>query len=431
MEAQPLLTALWRGSAVALLISVSSVALRWATQVLVARWIGASAFGGYSYALAMAQILAVVAGLGLGPSAVKLIPDYATQLNWAMLRGFVGRSRWMTALSGLTLALATSTSILLIRPRQFDVISLVMGLMVAPLIALSNLEQELSRARERILVTYALPQILQPVLEVATLWGIWTLAGRLSAGLALGVRIGTIAGVLMPQMASLRSAMPREVRQVSPRYEDRRWLSVAAPMLAIGVGSVLSSRGDLIVLGWIRPAVEVGIYSAALSIAALVNLVLAATVARAGPMFSTLFASGRRGDLERCAQDASRLSFWPSLPLIVLLAMWGKPLLSLYGPDFSRGVVPLIVLLSGQLINAATGPVGYLLAMTGYERRMVIVVLGAAVVDFLLSLMLVPWFGMTGAALASMLAIVFWNLWLVRIARGELGINPIALWPRR
>jgi O-antigen/teichoic acid export membrane protein len=428
---QPLLTALWRGSAIALLISVTSVALRWAIQVLVARWIGVSAFGHYSYALAIAQIFAVVAGLGLGPSAVKLIPDYAARARWALLRGFVRRSRGLTALAGLGLGAAASVLLLLVRPRQFDMTTLVLGLMLAPLIALSNLEQELSRARERILITYALPQILQPALEVATVCGIWVLAGQLSAGLALGMRIGTIAGVLLPQMTSLRSALPREVLRVRPGYEDRRWLSIAAPMLAIGLGSILSSRGDLIVLGWLRPADEVGIYSAALSIAALVSLILTATVARAGPMFSTLFASDRRSELERCAQHASRLSLWPSLPLIVLLALCAKPLLALYGRDFDRGIVPLMVLLIGQLINATTGPVGYLLAMTGYERRMVMVVVGAAIVDFLISLVLVPWFGMTGAALSSMLALAFWNLWLVQIARGELGINPIALWPRR
>ena len=427
---QSLLTTLWRGSAAALFISVSSVGLRWILQVLVARWIGAGAFGHYSYAIAIAQVVAILAGLGLGPSAVKLIPDYAARADWAPLRGFIARSRWMTTFAGATLAVALSALIVLLRPHRFDLTTLVLGLALAPLIALSNLEQELSRARERIVVTYALPQILQPALEVLAVWALWVFASHLSAGWALGVRIATIAVVLIPQVASLRRVLPREVLRTRARYENRRWISIAAPMLAIGLGSILSSRGDLIVLGWSRPADDVGVYSAALNIAALVNLILVATVARAGPMFSSLFASDRRAELEDCAQNASRVSFWPSLPLIALLALLAKPLLALYGPDFARGVVPLIILLIGQLINAATGPVGYLLAMTGFERRMVVVVGSAAVVDFLISLILVPWLGMVGAAIASMLAIIFWNIWLVQIARDELGINPIELWPR-
>ncbi|HLW72195.1 MAG TPA: oligosaccharide flippase family protein [Candidatus Binataceae bacterium] len=429
-EAQPRLHALWRGSATALIIAVISAGLRWSLQVLIARWLGASAFGDYSYALVMAQILTVVAGFGIGASVVKFIPGYMARGDWGLIRGLVMRSRQLTAASSLLLAVVTIAAVRIVEPQRFEVGSLMMGAVLIPFVALSGLEQELGRARERILMTYALPLILQPVLEMAALGGLWILSGRLDPVRAIGIRIATVALVLAPQMASLRSALPRAVRRAKPIYDNRGWMSVGLLMLVTYIGVTLSSRADLLVLGWFRPADDVGVYSAAVMISGLVGLLVAAAGTRAGPMFSNLFARGQRRELELCAQGASRLTFWLSLPLIVALAALGKPLLAVFGHDFGRGYSALLILLVGQLSNAAMGPIGVLLLMTGFERTTAMVVAGSATLDLVAALVLVPRLGMVGAAVASMLAATGWNVAIAVSAKSALGIDPVALWRR-
>ena len=45
----------------------------------------------------------------------------------------------------------------------------------------------------------------------------------------------------------------------------------------------------------------------------------------------------------------------------------GKPMLALFGPEFASGHNALRLLTMGQFVHAATGPVGYLMSLTGYQ----------------------------------------------------------------
>ena len=88
----------------------------------------------------------------------------------------------------------------------------------------------------------------------------------------------------------------------------------------------------------------------------------------------------------------------------------------------------LRILAFGQLINVATGSVGYLLSMTGHERLLRNTVLIAAVVSLGGGLTLIPAFGLTGAALATATGLAVQNLLCVWQVRRVLGFNTLAIW---
>jgi O-antigen/teichoic acid export membrane protein len=62
-----------------------------------------------------------------------------------------------------------------------------------------------------------------------------------------------------------------------------------------------------------------------------------------------------------------------------------------------------------SLVNAITGSVGYLLAMSGHEKDYCNVVLVSGSLAVILALVLTPWFGATGAAIATALAVASQN----------------------
>jgi O-antigen/teichoic acid export membrane protein len=108
----------------------------------------------------------------------------------------------------------------------------------------------------------------------------------------------------------------------------------------------------------------------------------------------------------------------------VFLLVFGDELLGLYGADFSEmGHLPLLVLVVGQFVNLSMGPVGTMLNMVGYEKKLFQLNMISSVMGYLLLLLLVPGLGLLGTALASMLSTLFLNIAALRIMQGQLGIS--------
>src|SRR5258708_4716435 len=78
------------------IIRVLSAALAYLSQILLARWMGASDYGIYVYVWTWVLLLGSMMDFGIASSAQKIIPEYRTGGEHALLRGFLAGSRWMT-----------------------------------------------------------------------------------------------------------------------------------------------------------------------------------------------------------------------------------------------------------------------------------------------------------------------------------------------
>src|SRR6266436_9347278 len=78
------------------LIRLISAALAYLSQILLARWMGGSDYGVYVYVWTWVLLLGSMMDFGISASAQKIIPEYRTAGEHALLRGFLAGSRWMT-----------------------------------------------------------------------------------------------------------------------------------------------------------------------------------------------------------------------------------------------------------------------------------------------------------------------------------------------
>src|SRR6201747_1322537 len=78
------------------IIRVLSAALAYLSQILLARWMGGSDYGVYVYVWTWVLLLGSMMDFGISASAQKIIPEYRTSVEHALLRGFLSGSRWMT-----------------------------------------------------------------------------------------------------------------------------------------------------------------------------------------------------------------------------------------------------------------------------------------------------------------------------------------------
>jgi O-antigen/teichoic acid export membrane protein len=147
-------------------------------------------------------------------------------------------------------------------------------------------------------------------------------------------------------------------------------------------------------------------------------------------MISEYWTEGDLKALQNLVALVIRWVFWPSLILAVGLFTFSQPILRVFGDAFDVAWPVLVLVGCGQLVNAVTGPVGYLLGLTGHERASAWVFGVSAAVNLFLNVILVPVFGLIGGAVATMISVILQNLWLVVLVESKLGISIFSAWKR-
>jgi O-antigen/teichoic acid export membrane protein len=133
-----------------------------------------------------------------------------------------------------------------------------------------------------------------------------------------------------------------------------------------------------------------------------------------------------RGDRATLGTMLKRVTYWNvvlTLPVFAALLLLSRPLLGLFGGAYEKGAAALTLLAAGQLVNAATGPLGQMINMSG---RPYITMLNNAFVAALnvgLCLVLIPRYGVTGAACATVASITLVNLIKLVQVRVIFGVH--------
>jgi O-antigen/teichoic acid export membrane protein len=229
----------------------------------------------------------------------------------------------------------------------------------------------------------------------------------------------------------LMRCRPR-TRPPQPEYETRAWLVSLVPLaLTAGLG-VINAQADILVLGLFRPSEDVGVYKVAAQAAMLIAFGLQAVNMVIMPYIARLYAEGDQRRLQRLVTQSARAILALALPLVLAFVFFGDAILNLaFGPEYTRGHTALMLLSLGQLVNAGMGSVGVLLNMTGHEHDTLRGVAVAALANLILNFLLIPPFGLVGAAAATACTFVIWNLLLRRAVWQRIQIESMAFPLRR
>ena len=116
-----------------------------------------------------------------------------------------------------------------------------------------------------------------------------------------------------------------------------------------------------------------------------------------------------------------------SLPVFLFIFVWGEWVLGWFGDAFVSGYGILAVLCLGQMVISLTGPVGFLMSMTGYQRQAAWVIGATALLNIVLNALLISLMGMIGAAVATAIVISLRSIVLSVLVKKKLRISATAL----
>jgi O-antigen/teichoic acid export membrane protein len=175
---------------------------------------------------------------------------------------------------------------------------------------------------------------------------------------------------------------------------------------------------------WATPR-DVGIFGIANRTATLTSFILLAVNNIAAPKFAALHRAGDLATLGRVARDSARLMALVAAPMLIVCLILPGPVMRIFGADFESGAAVLSILAAGQFVNVVTGSVGFVLIMCGYERmyRNAFVVCAAS--SIALNGLLIPRFGILGAAIATAGTLALQNLVAAMLVWRKLGVVTI------
>jgi O-antigen/teichoic acid export membrane protein len=409
----------------AFLIRVVSAAIAFISQILLARWMGGFEFGIYIYVWTWVLLIGGMSDLGLASAAQRFIPEYTEQRKFALLRGFLRGSRWLALIMACTVAGfgAVVVTVLRLHIDPDTIVPLYFSCAALPLFALWQVQSGIARSYNWVNLGLTPVYVLRQLVLLALMGLAYALGLPTDAITATIVGVISLLSVGVGQLTILNRRLSGAVERGPSAYAVRAWLAISTPIFLVEAFYLLLTYSDVIILQQFRPANEVAIYYAAVKTLALVAFVYYAVAQTIAHKFAEYHVTGDNKRLTAFLKQSVRLTFWPSLACILLLLVFGRPLLRLFGADFVPGYYLMFIIAVGLLARAAVGPAERLLNMLG-ERKSCALVYGASfALNLLLCVALIPWIGLAGAAIASAVALVFESAGLFIVAKYRLGLH--------
>lgn len=416
-----------RGGVGILALKVVNRVLSLAVAVLLARQLGPENYGVYAYALALVALISAPVKLGLPTLLVREVATYQLRGQRRYLRGAVRRANQVVAVLSLSLvaALAGGAWLMSGRIAPDRVSTLAWAVLLVPIGALGSLRGATLRGLRRVVAGELPEKALVPGLLVVFVVAATAAGVSLGPAGAMALHVASACAAFLAGAWLLRRALPEGTRQASWAFEDRRWLASVVPLAFIVSLRMLQQQTDVLMLGFLAGAEDVGVYRVVLTGSQLVAFAYEALSTALGPHAARLHAAGDTPRLQRLVTWNTRAMFAVGLPVGAVLIVAGGPILGVvFGNEFRRGHLALVVLCIAQLVNVGTGSASLLLTMTGHERVTARSLAWSAAANVILNALLIPVFGMIGAAAATAATVIGWNLTLWRQVRHRLHVDP-------
>ncbi len=426
-----------RQSAVFFLGTLFTMGAGYLVKVYVARMLGAEQLGLYALGMTMVSLVQVAGMLGLQGTAPRFVAVYNATGKPDELRGFLTRS--VGAIVFLNVLLSAGLALgghwiarnLYHAPdlEQYVPLFAVLAVLGAINVFYCQVLAGFKDIAKRTVITNFVGSPLVIALTVVLLalgTGMWGyLTAQIISATIVVVLLVAAAWKLTPQRARFSlAAMPPLDPQVK---------SLALAFLGMSVLDFLVTQADKILLGlYLNPRV-VGIYVLASTLSAFIPIILQSVNQIFAPVIADLHALGRRDVLQKLFQTLTKWVLGLSFPLACVMIVFAPRLMRIFGPDFESGWPVLVIGAVGQLVNCGVGSVGFLLLMSGNQKRLIKVQFAMTIVSVATNLTLIPILGLVGAALASACVNAGGNIWNLYEVRKALGISPynrsyFALW---
>jgi O-antigen/teichoic acid export membrane protein len=414
-----------RGGGSVMALNVAGMAQALLLQVVLARLLGHEGYGQFAYVMAWINILVYVAVMGHDSLVMRSVAAYQARQEWALLAGTL---RHAASLVGtLSIAISALGAVLVWTTHELpeDLASTFLaGFVVLPLLALLRLNASVLYGQGRVVLGTG-PERLGRDAVVLALTGMAVLiAAPLTPPAVMGfVAIGGGGALILILYLRRRiTLLPADAPR--PVHMRRQWIASAVILGLTGGSQLLLQRSDVLMIGWLMTAADAGVYVVACNVAELVLFPFLAVSSIVAPTFAVHYARGERQELASFMRTTTLSTLAGSLLIGIPLMVLAPWILGMFGPEFVDGAGAARILMLGICLRAVIGPSHLMLTMTGHERQAMWALGCAAAVNITLNLVMIPVFGIEGAAAMTTLSLLGSQIAMAIMAWQRVGIAP-------
>lgn len=410
----------------ALGLRAALLAITFATAILLARLLGPQHYGLYVFALSLMAFFALPGQAGLPALMVRKLAFLSVDNQWARVYGLIARLRWLVL--GYSVVAAVGLGLVALLVVEGGVAgergrAVLWSGMLLPGLILVTVTGASLRGLDHLALGQIVETLLRPVGFLAVIGAALLGPSDLDAGRVMALHAMAAGLAAATALALQRRLLPPGQGAPSRRGDTGEILRDLAPFTLVAGVQLIIGKTDMVMIGMLRPPEEAGYYHVALQWANLVLFAQQAVLMVAGPTIARAYRRNDLADVQATLTYAARLVFLVALPLATALFLFGPRIIGAsFGPGYEPAFAALWVLALGRLVHASFGAVVALAKMVGMERRLLTLTAGAALLNVALNLMLIPAFGIFGAALAGIIADFSWKSVLVVTIWRRLGL---------
>ena len=401
-------------------------------RIIIARQFGPEVYGLFSLSIMIVGWFIAIFSLGLVDGIVRYVSFYRGKKD-------MGRIRYLIKISFITLFFSTliAAAILFyssdyISLTFFHNVNLSIFLkcfsITIPLILLAGIFLSILQAFEKIQWYSFIRNILDNGTKLISLLILVYLGfstGAVITSYILGFLILLfvsywIARVKIPQVFAKGNLSKKSKLEIVSSL-----FSYSLPLVLSGLTLTLFGEIDTFAIGYFKDMVQVGIYNSALPISVLLGIVPALLIPLFFPLITKEFAKKNNDLITQMSKQVVKWIFILNLPFIILMVIFPGAIINLFfGADYLSAAMSLRFLSIGTFFYSIFIISENLLSMAGKTKIVFFNILTAAILNLILNIILVPKYGISGAAFSTMVSYILWGTLSFIQTRRHLAIVP-------
>lgn len=430
MDEEKILDTLAKGAGLTAIGMFLSKILSYVYRSSIARFVGPEAYGTLSLAIMVATMGTTLSIFAFESAIENFIPKYRKKGNKEAIKGIIYSAFKFT----VPLSILTSLSIFFLSgwisraifgsPELIPILKIFAFVPIFSVI--SGLSLSATKAFKTAKYDVLVRRIFQNIVQLAVALGLIAL-GYGVFGAAAGFLAGTIVAAILGLYYMESKVGPFLLSDTGKENHLRKMVTYSYPLVMSGAIGTILGWTDTAFIGYFMDTTSVGFYNAALPTAMLIMMPYSALSALVMPSMSEVMEDEEK-DLARVLKTLTRWTFSITFPMFILMALFSEQALHiLFGSQYTTAALSLTVLTAGYLYSTSLGHLDTVLKAMGHTEILFKNSVANFFVNIGLNILLIPAFGIIGAAAATAGSIFFTQSLLLVEVYYYKGVHPFSI----
>lgn len=403
-------------------------------KIIIARYFNPEVYGLFNFSLMIISILVAVAAFGMPDGLLRFVSYDRKNKN-------LGNSRYLFSISmKITLFASIILGILLYFFAEFISISifnkpgLVIYLKVfsitLPFLSVTSIYLSVVRAFEKI-NTYSLVQnIIQTGIRLILIV-LLLIIGLNTSSILLSYLIGIIFVTFISYFVCKkfieRLKASKEISEKEKVKLKSEFFAYSWPIVFLSIIGSLLYWIDSFVIGYYMDAADIGFYNVAFTLVGLLGIAPELFMQLFLPLVVKEYAKRKFSLIQEISKQIAKWILIINIPIFIIMIIYPGVIINvLFGADYLSAEMPLRLLAIGSMFSATfISLLNNLLSMKGKSKLLLMNTLFIALFNFILNVVLVPKYGLNGAAFATMISWFLFGFILLFQVKKYINIIPI------